>query len=97
MKLYKLDYNDNIIELEVIKETPKTLVYTCSDSTISWTIRKSDIDKSLNNLYSLIATSPTRLKNIISEVFDTDIAYAKGRYEGLKEDKKRILDKLTNS
>ena len=90
MKLYKLDYNDNIIELTIIKSTPKILTYIEPDMTYPYKIRKSVIGTvSQKDVYSQIATSPQELKKLISMFFDLCI-------EAIEEDKKSLLAKLDN-
>ena len=95
MVLYKVNYNDEIIELNVIKETPKTLVYTLPNEITGNTLRKADIDEVRGkSIDSQVATSKAILKHLVNKIYDADILFAKKRYEKLKENKNRILNKL---
>ena len=83
MKLYKLDYNDKVIEFKVIKETAKTYKY--KDVT-ELTVKKSNLNKlTSGNIYGQVATSKEKLKSILIQAAENEIEAAKKRVKWWKE------------
>lgn len=86
MKLYKLDYDYKVIECEIIKETPKTYVYTLPGQIEGNTVRKIHIDKLMSgSLYSQVASSKESLKALLMEKVEDEILTAQKRVDAWKE------------
>lgn len=91
MKLYKLNYRNEIVELNVLKETDKTYVYTYPNKITGNTIRKKEVDVCTGKpYYHQIATTKAKLLQIAMEIIDDDITSAKKHVESLTELKTEV-------
>lgn len=96
MKLYKFNYNNEIMECEIVKETKRTYVYNLPYSKIDFTILKKELDAPIGARYrDVVATSREKLIEISLLIVDVNIEFYRNKIERLKEEKRSINEYLS--
>lgn len=81
MRLFRLSHSFKAIEMNVIKETAKTVVYSYPNEINAYTIRKIELDKKRNNLLSVVATSLESLLSISEAIHQENVSHHKRMIE----------------
>lgn len=99
MRLFRLDYAHNVVELVVVKETPKTVIFKYPDEFVgstypTYTIRKADLDKVKYSFTNITATSVKSLKKLYIDFNKDNVNYFNRRIRILEDNLERAMFKF---
>lgn len=90
MKLYRINFINEITECKVLKETNKTYVYRWPDSTSRWTVKKKDVDAPQEDFKRVIGSSRENLIKAIIESLNYEIRKCTVELNRLEEQKEHF-------
>lgn len=90
MKLYRINFINEITECKVLKETNKTYVYRWPDSTSKWTVKKKNVNAPREDFTKNIATSRENLIKATIESINYQIRNYQVRIDRLQQQKEHF-------